>query len=119
MKLAIVRLREAVLLLGTKPVVPSYVPGNEMRGDSHSPFPSTTLTYLLIGRFVSLSTRPLGHLISTLSIFGAWPMPRISRGSCVARKLPPLVFSRRCFTPPASQVMIAPTAAGLLRVATS
>ena len=47
--------------------------------------PSTTLRYFRSGGFVSLSTRPLGHLISMLSIFVAAPTPRTSRGSCEER----------------------------------
>src|SRR5690349_7162401 len=83
------------------------------------PLPSVTCMYLRSGGLVSLSTRPLGHLISMLSIFVAAPMPRISRGSCEERKLPPAVLRRLYFTPPASHVIIAPTASGLLLVATS
>src|SRR5688572_20872052 len=75
--------------------------------------------YLLSGRSASFCTRPLGHLISTLSILVAFPTPRISLGSCDERKLPPLVFSRLRFTPPASHVITAPTAPGLLRFETS
>ena len=45
--------------------------------DLASPAPSITFMYLLIGGLSSLSTRPLGHLISTLSIFDALngPLP--------------------------------------------
>src|SRR5215213_5227245 len=39
------------------------------------PLPSTTLRYFRIGGLVSLSVRPLGHLISMLSIFVAAPIP--------------------------------------------
>src|SRR6185436_4510778 len=75
--------------------------------------------YLFMGGLGIFSNLPLGHLISRLSIFEALPTPRISRGSCEERKLPPPVLKRLRLMPPACQVIIAPTAPGLLLVATS
>ena len=93
----------------------------EQRRQHHwMPLPSTTVTYLSMGRPVKRSTRVLGfgQRTSSQSSFSALPMPSTSRGSWLERKLPPAVFSLARTEPFTLQRIREPVAAGFAFVPT-
>jgi hypothetical protein len=74
---------------------------------SHRPFPSLTVMYRFKGTSVNRSTFPEGdgHFTSSQSIFLAWPIPRINRGSYEERRLPPASCRRDRVVQPKATVL--------------